>query len=444
MKYFNPQQIREQEGKLAVNGGVPIREKGLPPEWPGLNYFDDQEKQAVMSILDNKSPFRFYGPKVQGMCDSLEREFALKSSSKYALAVNSGSVALYTCLAALEVGPGDEVLVPGYLWTSCFNAIIKLGAIPRLVDIDASFCMSPEDLEHKITPHSKAVMYVHMSGASGNIEEIAEVARKHNLKLLEDCAQSTGTKVKGKSIGTFGDMGIFSFQINKNMTAGDGGMIITGSKHLYNRAFAIHDLGYARDDKGRLMDTSCASEYQLWGSGGRMSELTGAVALVQLRKLDRITTSMRNAKWEIRRAIEEKIPGIKFREVIDPDGDSGAFMLTVYPSREKARNFTEAIRAEGIRGEGQSAPCLDMQQWGLHWYYNNLSLVNKRSLTPYGAPWSLEANSFAENYTYVKGTLPVTDDLSERGALLSIPSALSSADIDDIIRAFYKVAAWIL
>ncbi len=445
MNNFNPQRIRKIEGTLAIDGGNPVRTKGLPPEWPGLNWFGKEEENSLMGVLKKRSPFRFYGPDVLGTCDTLENEFAIFTRSQYALAVNSGSIALYTCLASLEVGPGDEVLVPGYLWTSCFNAIIKLGAIPRLIDIDKSFCMSPEDLEKKITSHSKVILYVHMSGSSGNIRKIIDVAHRHKLKILEDCAQATGAQIDGKRVGTFGDMGIFSFQINKNMTSGEGGIIVTDSKHLYNRAFAIHDLGYARDDKGRLMDTSCDEKYQLWGSGGRMSELSGALALVQLRKLDKILNSMRDSKWKIRKAIEEKIPRIEFRDVIDPEGDSGSFLITLYPSMDIAAKFTEALRAEGLNGEEkQSAPCLSMQQWGLHWYYNNLSLTNKRSLTPYGAPWSLEANSFAKEYSYSKGTLPVADDLSERGALLSIPSNLNNSDIEDIVRAFYKVAAWVL
>ena len=211
------------------------------------------------------------------MCDKLEEEFRKLYGVKYALGVSSGTEALYISLAALGVGPGDEVLLPGYLWTSCLSAIIRLGAIPRLVDINDTFNMSPGDLEQKISRHSKVVLVVHMSGLPGDIEEIVDIARKHNLKVLEDCAQSNGASLNGKPVGTFGDIGIVSFQINKSITAGEGGIIVCNDDHLYKRCFGIHDLGYARNQTGILMDTSCDEQYHMWGCGARMSELTGAL-----------------------------------------------------------------------------------------------------------------------------------------------------------------------
>jgi 8-amino-3,8-dideoxy-alpha-D-manno-octulosonate transaminase len=430
-------------GKLALDGGKPVRTKPMPPEFPGIPYYGDVELEYVTRVIKARNPFRFYGPDLQHMCDRFEEAFAQHRGVKYALGVSSGTEALYISLAALGVGPGDEVLLQGYLWTSCINAIVRLGAIPRMVDIDDTFTMSPEDLERKIGPRSKVVLIVHMSGAAGNIEPVLEIAQKHNLKVLEDCAQANGAKLHGKPIGTFGDIAIFSLQINKNITAGEGGVIITSDDHLYKRAFAAHDLGYMRTNKGHLLETCDDVRYQFWGAGARMSELTGALALAQLGKIDKITDAMRTAKWKIRRQLED-IPGLKLRKVLDPEGDSGSFMISIHSTPEISQKFVQALRAEGIKGEGDINSCLSMEEWGLHWFFNNLSLVNKRSISASGWPWTLAENAFARDYSYERKTLPNCDDFASRSVLLMIPSCLTDEDIADIVTAYKKVAKHLL
>ena len=428
---------------LARDGGAPVRSVPLPEESPGIHYFGDTELEYVARVIRARSPFRYYGPDVQHMCDQLEEKVRALYGAKHALGVSSGTEALYISMAALGIGPGDEVLVPGYLWPSCLNAVIRLGAIPRLVDIDDTFTMSPEDLERKITPRSKLVVLIHMSGAPGDLEALMAVARRRGLQVLEDCAQCNGATYRGKPVGTFGAISILSFQINKSVTAGEGGMIICNDDHLYKRCFGIHDLGYARNDTGVLMDTSCEERYHLWGVGARMSELTGALALAQTERLADINAAMRQAKWRIRRELEG-LPGIAWRRIPDPEGDTGAFMITTYQSPGICKSFTEALRAEGMVGRGYAKPCITMEEWGLHWYFNNKSLVNKRSLHESGWPWSMPENSFSSSYGYGRGTLPVSDDLAARSALFKVPSCLSQDDVDDIVLAFKKVAHHLL
>jgi len=428
---------------LARDGGAPVRKAPLPEESPGIHYFDDRELQYVSQVIKARSPFRFYGPDLQHMCDRLEEKFRELYGVKYALGVSSGTEALYIAMAAVGIGPGDEVLVPGYLWPSCLNGIIRLGAIPRLVEIDDTFTMSPEDLERKITPHSKLVVLIHMSGAPGDVEATVRVARQHRLRVLEDCAQCNGSTFRGRPVGTFGDIGILSFQINKSVTAGEGGMIVCNDDHLYKRAFGVHDLGYARNVIGVLMDTSCEERYHLWGAGARMSELTGALALAQTEKLAQINAAMKSAKWRIRRELEG-LPGIRWRRIPDPEGDTGAFMITTYPDAGTCKSFVEALKAEGMVGRGYAKPCIAMEEWGLHWYFNNKSLVNKRSLHESGWPWTMPQNQFSSAYGYGRGTLPVTDDLAARSALFKVPSCLSEADIQDVVLAFRKVAHHLL
>lgn len=426
--------------ELAIDGGTPVRTTPLPWELPGAHWIGAEERELVLSVVDAQSPFRFYGPDLQHCVDRLEDAWREDFGHPYALAVNCGTAALHIVLAAMQIGPGDEVLVPGYMWVSCLSAVVRLGAIPRLVDIDDTFCMDPADVKAKINERTKAILCVNMSGAPGHIAEIAEIANTAGVYLLEDCAQAAGASQNGKAVGTFGDAAIFSFQLNKNMTSGDGGMIACKDEHLYKRCFAIHNLGYARNE-GRLDTTD--SRYQLWGVGARMSELQGAMALAQLGKLDRITEAMRSAKWRIREGISD-IEGLGFRHIVDPAGDSGPFLITVYPDSETCHRFTDALIAEGIRGGEGSLANVPMSGWGLHWYFNVPSLVETRSLSADGFPWSHPANAFAAEIDYARGLLPNCDDMSERAAILSIASCLTEQDVDDIIAAFHKVARVVL
>lgn len=432
---------QERANRLAIEGGTPVRTTPLPWELPGAHWIGEEERELVDRVVRARSPFRFYGPDPQRMVDGLEREWCATFGHRHALGVSSGTAALTIALSALGVGPGDEVLVPGYLWVSCLSAVVRVGAIPRLVDIDDTFCIDPDDLRRKIGPHSRAVLCVHMSGAPGRIAEIAQICRAHGLGLVEDCAQAAGARQGGRAVGRFGDIGIFSFQLNKNMTSGDGGLIVAEDEALFRRIVALHDLGYPRNDAGRLdaSDEAC----QLWGMGARMSELAGAMALAQMRKLPRITEAMRSAKWRIREQVGD-LPGLSFRHIPDPAGDTGPFLLMLLPDGATAQRFIAALRAEGIAGPPGSLTCITMQEWGMHWYSNIPSLVHRRSNSRDGFPWSHPANAFAAGYDYSAGALPRCDEFRARGALLAIGSTLTAADEDDIVTAFRKVARVVL
>ncbi|OWT65451.1 DegT/DnrJ/EryC1/StrS family aminotransferase [Candidimonas nitroreducens] len=427
--------------RLAIDGGTPVRNRPLPWEFPGAHWIGEEELDLVTRVVKARSPFRFYGLDAQKMVDTLEQEWCAAFGHRHALGVSSGTAALAIAMWALDLGPGDEVLVPGYMWVSCVSAVVRSGAIPRLVDIDDTFCIDPQDLKRKIGPHTRAVLCVHMSGAPGNIAEIAAICREHKLALVEDCAQAAGGSSQGRAVGRHGDIGIFSFQLNKNMTSGDGGMVVCEDDALFRRIVALHDLGYPRTDAGRL-DTTDAST-QLWGIGARMSELAGAMALAQMRKLPAIVAAMRGAKWRIREALEGT-PGLSFRHVPDPAGDTGATLLMALPDEARARRFVEALRAEGINGPQGSLTCITMREWGLHWYSNIPSLVHRRSNSRDGYPWTHPANAFGQEYDYALGALPRCDDLHARGALMAISSNLGDQDVDDIIRGIRKVARAVL
>lgn len=421
--------------ELAIRGGVPVRSQPLPLEFPGIHHMDDEEVEAAVRVVRSRSPFRYYGIDLQGEVAAFESEFASFLGIRHALAVTSGTAALRTALAALGVGPGQEVIIPAYLWVSVAAAVVNLGAIPVLADIDDSFCLDPAALEQAITPRTTGIVAVHMSGAQANIPKLLPIARKHGLFLLEDCAQCAGGAIAGKKVGTFGDMGVFSFQMNKNMTSGEGGCVVTHDFRLYQRAVAAHDTGYARDQAGRAMFDDL--DLCLWGSGCRMDELRAAILRVQLRKLPSVIARMHGSKYRIRQALEEESQ-VRLRRIIDPEGDTGCFLITTYEDAAMAQLVSRALRAEGIATSGQGVNNVVMNDWGLHIYYNIRSLVDKTSVDRSGFPWKLAENRHS-NSNYRKGTCPVADSLFERSILLAIPSCLTQRDEDDIIRAFHKV-----
>ncbi len=424
-------------GQLAIRGGTPVRTTPLPLEFPGMHYLDDAELEAVVRVLKSRSLFRYYGIDLQGEVDAFENEFAEFIGVQHALAVTSGSGALQTALSALGVGPGREVIVPAYMWVAVIAAVVNLGAIPVLADIDETFTLNPADVERQITPRTAGIIAVHMSGAPANVPALLDIVRKRGLFLLEDCAQCAGGSIGGKRVGSFGDMGIFSFQMDKNMSSGEGGCVVTNDMRLYQRAVACHDNGYARDESGRAIYDNL--DLCLWGRGCRLDEMRAAVLRVQLRKLPAIMSHMRRSKYRIRRALES-CPQIRLRRIVDTGGDTGSFLILTFESAATAQSVNQALRAEGVITSSQGVNNVVMTGWGLHIYSNIVSLVNKTSIDGRGFPWDLAENRNSKP-NYAKGTCPVADSLFERSILLAIPSCLTEADEDDIIHAFRKVLA---
>lgn len=409
----------------------PVRTEPLPLEFPGVHHMDEAEVAAAVRVLRSRSLFRYYGVELQGEVDAFESEFSRFLGIEFALAVSSGTGALAAALSALGTGPGQEVIIPAYLWVSVASAVVNQGAIPVLADIDDTFCLDPADLERKIGAKTAGIIMVHMSGAPGDVQAVQEVARRHGLWLMEDCAQCLGGSIGGRRVGTFGDIAIFSFQMNKNMTSGEGGCIVTPRRELYLRSFACHDMGYPREH-GRLKFDDLP--YCLWGKGVRLDELRAAVLRVQLGKLPGIIDAMRTSKYRIREALARH-PKVRLRRILDPGGDTGCFLIVTLPDRRTAELVNRQLLADGIRTWPQGISNILMTDWGLHIYSNIPSLVHRTSVDDGGFPWALAENRGLGG-TYAKGACPQADRLFENSILLPIPSCLSGRDEDDIIRAF--------
>jgi len=393
-----------------------------PYEFPGINWLGKEEEKAVVDVVRKGSLFRYYGPQTPTHVAQLEDWARQFYGVKHGLAVNSGTGALCTTMSALQIGPGDEVIVPAFLWVSTVTAIVQCNAIPVLGEIDDSFNLDAGDLRKKITKRTKLIVAVHMAGAPCDMGAIMQVANEHGVPVLEDCAQCNGGSFQGRKVGTFGKVGIFSLQINKNVTAGEGGLIVTNDDALYKRLVATHDVGVPWEGSA----PNEASDVQFWGQGRRMGELAGSVANVQLRRLPDILTHMRASKQRIRKAIDD-IPGVSFRRLTDPEGDTGPFLILSFADETHARRATDNLQ-KNVRNIWR------LCEYGLHIYHNIGSLVKKVPLSPAGNPWSLPQNADSVR-DYRKGACPQSDALFARSVLITVPSKLTRAQEKEMIAA---------
>jgi len=371
---------------------------------PGMDLIGEEEKKALLEVIESGYLYR-YGdisdPRFKAKVWNLEQDFAKYVETNFALAVNSGTTALLTALWALEIGPGDEVIVPGYTFIASITSIIFARAIPILVEIDDTLTLDPEDIKKKITPRTKAIMLVHMLGNPGNLDDISKIAQDNNLFLIEDCAQAFGASYKGKSVGTFGQMGAFSLNVYKTITSGDGGMVVTNDEKLYKRAFSIHDQGHLPLRQGVEQ-----GKRTVLGLNFRMNELTAAVAGAQIKKIKIIREKLHENK-KIVKDILSQIKEIKFRRILDNNGDIGTLLTFFMPSIESAENLASKLGATTIAKSG----------W--HVYNNMEHFLGQMTVTNEGCPFSCPYYKGPE-IKYTKGMLPQTDDLLQRAINISV------------------------
>lgn len=394
----------------------PLLRVDWPREFPGGHWLDKAEEKAVANVVRRRALFRYYGLGKPREVDALEATARKFYGVKYALGVNSGTGSLITAVKAMNIGPGDEVIVPAFFWVATVGAVVQANAIPVLCEIDDSFTMDAEDLARRITPRTKLIIPVHMAGAVCNLRAIMAVARQHDIPVLEDCAQANGGEFRGRKVGTAGAIGMFSLQWNKNATSGEGGLVITNDRKLYERCLAAHDVGLPWVN-GSPKETG--PDTITWGGGRRMSELTGAAAAVQMKKLPRIVKHMRDSKRRIKAALAGT-PGLSFRRLNDEQGDTGAFLILLLDDAPAAQKAVANMKTCGLYSATR------LPDYGMHVYYNLPQLVRKLPLSPAGNPWSLPQNAQSV-YEYHQGACPKSDSLCARSIILPIPSCLTRA-----------------
>jgi len=397
----------------------PLRKKLLPPTFPGAMMIGEEEKRAVMQVLDSKALFRYYGPVGSlNKTKKFEEEFARYMGTKYALAVSSGTAALCVGITAAGTGPGDEVIVPGYTWIASALSVVACRGTPVIAEVDESLTLDPEDFEDKITQRTKAVIPVHMRGVGCKMDEILKISKDHGLTVVEDNAQSCGGEYKGRKLGSIGDVGMFSFQLNKIITAGEGGGLITNDRDLFERSVMMHDVASLREGPGVWWKFAAEP---LIGLNYRMNEISSAILIEQLHKLDKLLSVMRRNKERIKKEISD-IDGIEFREIPDPKGDTGICLMFFLPTAEKAQRFAEALRAENIDGPG----------YGTHVAY----IPGKHDMHVYIC-WE-------PSLRYSEKTCPNTLKLLCRAVHMDVSPLLTEEDIDSIVEGVHKVARKIL
>jgi 8-amino-3,8-dideoxy-alpha-D-manno-octulosonate transaminase len=414
------------QAELAMEGGRPVRATRLTTHYEGANFIDDKERTQVTEVVDSRNLFRFYGFSDPEKCRSFELNFAKFIGVKYALAVTSGTAALHVAVNALGIGPGDEVILPAWTWYSCYNAIVMSGALPVFAETDESFTMDPEDLKKKITPHTKAVMPVHLTGAPADMDKILPIAREHNLKVLEDSAQACGALYKGKRTGSMGDISIYSFQINKMISSGEGGAVLTNDSHLYERAIRFHDLGSVRTNLQPPLGMHESEKPGLVGLNYRMNEESGAIMGAQLTKLETMLASHRR-KYRYLHDRLSNLPGMKLRASNDLEGEIGITIDLILPSKELRDKFIKAMVAENVpMSEIGAAVVLPISPY----------IESKQQPHP---AWPSFNTPRGKAMRYGAECCPRTTDISNRAATLSVGAKYSDDDLKDIVSAITKV-----
>ncbi|MCP4640506.1 MAG: DegT/DnrJ/EryC1/StrS family aminotransferase [bacterium] len=300
-----------------------------------------EEADAVRRVIESKQLFRYRGGE-GGETDQFEADWAATIGVKHVVAVTSGTAALTCALAGMNIGPGDEVIVPAYTWIATPLAAVTVGAIPIIAEVDESLTLDPADVERKITPRTKAIIPVHMSGYPANMDALTALADKHGLMVLEDACQADGGSYKGRRLGSIGIAGAHSFNHYKIMSCGEGGAVVTNDETVYQRALVYHDIGAAFRDHAEGMNVPFFA-----GTNYRINEILSAILRVQLTRLDGILAALRKEKAILRDTLSD-VSAFSLSPVHDIEGDCGTVMALLFDTAEAAKGFVEAAGEENV------------------------------------------------------------------------------------------------
>jgi len=399
---------------------MPVTLRPRPVPGLGCNAYGKEEEELVLDVLRRKEPFRYYGLNPQTpppMVATLENEMRQFIGTDYALAVSSGTAALEVAYGAIGLGPGDEVIVTAWSWVSCFTSIVRTGARPVLCEIDDSLNIDIAAFEKLITPRTKAVSVIHYQGVAAEMDKIVLAAHRKGLFVVEDCAQSLGTTYRGRPIGSWGDVAIFSFQYNKTVTCGEGGMVVTRDQRIYERAVRLHDLGNYRPYHAAILPPS---EPAFVGGQYRMSELHAAVMLAQLRKLPAIKEHCRALQARVLAKVEG-LNGIKSRRVPDPEGDFGLEIYLMFDDATKVAPFHAKLNALNVNCGART---------GTYPQYNRDYVKTGLAHHPAVSPFKDFKEWPAPGYR--AQDFPKTEDLTKRYIALPIGWLYTAEDADYI------------
>ncbi len=329
---------------------------------PGFELWSDAERKEVSDVLHTGVLMRYGFDAARNnvwKAKELEQEICNRFGCAHAHVLSSGTAALTTALAALGVGSGHEVIMPCFTFVASFEAVLSVGAIPVLVDVDDTMTLNPAAVAKAITPKTKCIMTVHMCGSMADMDSLLAICKTHNLLLLEDACQSIGGTYNGKCLGTIGDAGTFSFDYVKTITCGEGGVVMTNNKELHNKCDGYTDHGHDHLGVDRGADL-----HPFLGYNFRLSELHAAVGLAQVRRLNEFLAIQKKNHTALKNMLAE-VPEISFRRVPDEAGDSGTFISWFLPTEEMTRAVTAEMKAQNILAGN------------FYWYDNNWHYIRK-------------------------------------------------------------------
>jgi 8-amino-3,8-dideoxy-alpha-D-manno-octulosonate transaminase len=330
---------------------------------PGFELFGEEERKEINDVMETGILMRygFDGPR-KGVWKSKELEQAIcdQFGCRYAQLTSSGTSALTTGMAALGIGYGDEIIMPAFTFVASFESVLSVGAVPVLVDVDETLTLNPMSVRRAITPKTKCVMPVHMCGSMADIGALLDICKEHDLILLEDACQSIGSTYKGKTVGTFGAAGTYSFDFVKTMTCGEGGVVMTNDKDVYTKCDGYTDHGHDHlggADRG-------ADLHPFLGYNYRISELHAAIGLAQVRKVNKVIELQKKNQQQLKNILAQ-LPEVSFRVIPDPAGDSCTFLSWFLPTEEITRAVVAEMKAQGILAGN------------FYWYDNNWHYIRK-------------------------------------------------------------------
>ena len=331
--------------ELALFGGKKTKQR-LFPLWP---QYDDRERRALEEVLESRVWWCTPGTRTL----EFEKAFAEYHGARHGIAVTNGTAALEVTMAALDIGPGDEVIVPDFTFVATASAVLFANALPVLVDVDPeTYCLDPILTEAAITPRTRAIIAVHMGGHPADLDALQDIARKHEVYLIEDSAHAHASQWGGKKIGTFGKAGTFSFQSSKLMTAGEGGIIISNDDAFERQARSVHDCG--------RMPGQWFYSHFIYGSNYRLSEWQGAILRVQLERLEEQTLA-RHRNGRLLDKLLAEIPGITPQKCDPRCTRNGQYAYIFHVDGQQfagisTDNFIAAFNAEGIPTQASYPP----------------------------------------------------------------------------------------
>lgn len=382
-----------------------------------------EEIEAVARVIESKELFRVNNALKE--TDKFEEEWAKKIGCEFSILMSSGTGALICALVGMGIGPGDEVIVPGYTFMASASAVLAVGAIPILAEIDETMTIDTDDIEKKISPYTKAIIPVHICGYPCNMDKICDIAKRHNLYIIEDACQADGGMYKGKMLGSIGDAGAFSFNYYKLISAGEGGALVTNNKRAYDRAMIYHDGGAAFRPYASTFE-----EPVFMGTQMRTNEVSAAILRVQLTRMDGIIKDLKRIKAIFTNRLSS-CDIFKIAPSHDIDGDLGTTLSLVFKDKESAQKFDE----DKTIGGGL------VLNSGKHIYYNWGPVMEHRgahceAVNPYNLPENAKLNTF-----YSADMLPVTNDLIERTYNFGLHCDWTDEEVNAKIEAILKRAS---